>query len=1038
MNTQDKPDEKVRKPDQPCFVVGIGASAGGLAAYEAFFDALSSEVGRNMAFVLVQHLSADNKSYLRELIGQHVRLKTLDIEDGIEVRPGCVYVIPPNRETVLRQNCLWLTEPNTPHGQWRPIDVFFRSLAEERHERAVGIVLSGCGMDGMLGLEAIKGEGGMVMAQDVESAEHDSMPVHAASTGVVDYVLSPDKMPAALAAYVLHASERPAPDAPDKPRMSEAVLKKICVSIQKQTGHDFSYYKKNTVIRRVERRMAIHQIRRLDKYVRHLQQTPEEIDALVKDLLIGVTGFFRDPDAFETLRKTAIRDILSDKAEGESFRVWAPGCSSGEEAFSIAMLIQEEMERAGKACRVQIFASDIDPQAVLRARAGLYSVGEVADVSPERLARFFAPGPDGQSYQIHRRIRDILVFSMHDVVRDPPFSKLDLVSCRNVLIYMDRPTQKRIVSLFHYALNPGGFLFLGSSESLGDMVDSFVVKSRAWKIYRRKETGRRTLLPSYRDTPANAAWPLALVSSDTAKSERADWPPPLRRQTERALLQRYAPVGALVNRKGDILYIHGRTGQFLEPAPGEAEVNIVHMAREGLQQSLNAALRKAATKGKPVRHPGLQVRTNGDTIRVNLAVYPLPEGSDADAPSDMLLVVFEEAAPSVSPSKPAPAHAPDSTLVELRARIAFLEEALRSKDEYLQATTEECETANEDLRAVNDAMQSAHEEMQSTNEELETSKEELQVINEELTTLNTELQRKVEELSQSENDMNNILACTGIGVVFVDHDLQIQRFTPAATQIINLIPGDVGRPVGHVVSNFANYDRLVEDVQEVLDTLAPKEIEVLDKVGVWRLLRITPYRTVENVIEGVAITFIEITDQKKMKEREIQLKQAVLTLRNVSRMIVRETDAQRLIERSCSIMIETRGYRNAWIALLDSETMTVHATASSGCSNRLSALQNVLNEGQFPSCATRALAQKDLVVVRDPSAECPDCILDDKGADFSGLACRLECDRQIFGVLVASVPLGLACNEEELGFFTELAQDIAFALNKIEKADKAG
>jgi two-component system CheB/CheR fusion protein len=858
------------EPDTSFPIVGIGASAGGLAAFEAFFSAMPGDTESGMALVLVQHLAPDHKSILSDLVKRYARMPVFEVADGMKVQPNCIYIIPPNRDMALLGGALQLLEPAEPRRQRLPIDFFFRSLAQDQHERAICIVLSGTGSDGSLGVRAVKGEGGMVMAQKPDSTEYDGMPRSAIATGLVDYVLSPAEMPAQLIAYVAHAfGKTPRPLSAPAPKAEDA-LKKILVLVRAQTGHDFSQYKQNTIARRIERRMAVNQIDSLDGYVRHLQQNRAEVEALFGDLLIGVTGFFRDPEAFRALEDKAIARLFASRPSGAAIRVWVPGCATGEEAYSVAILLQEKIDSLKLTFKVQVFATDIDRKAVEQARAGLYPASIAADVSPERLARFFVLEPDGGAYRMNKGIRDLLIFSEQDLIKDPPFSKLDLISCRNLLIYMSGELQKKIIPLFHYALNPGGMLFLGTSESVGDFTDLFGALDRKWKLYHRREDSHG----AYRPALGRFLPPLMESGRTPAAAWKAgaDGRATLRELAERELLQLYGPVGALVNERGDILYFHGRTGLYLEPAPGEAGTNILKMAREGLRRGLTTALHQAAGRREPQRLAGLRVKTNGKYARLNLTVRPVAAGSAAAAGLNLFLVVFEEAAPAdPQPAirTSAPIEAAEVAEVcdtDVDTRIAVLKRELQAKEEYLQTTNEELETSNEELKSSNEEMQSVNEELQSTNEELETSKEELQSVNEELSTVNAELQQKVADLSRANNDMNNLLAGTGVGTVFVDLQLHIKRFTPAATQLINLIQSDVGRPVGHIVSNLKGYDRLVEDVQTVLDSLVPLEVEVRSKSDNWFLMRIRPYRTLENVIEGAVITFVEITTQKSLQD----------------------------------------------------------------------------------------------------------------------------------------------------------------------------
>jgi two-component system, chemotaxis family, CheB/CheR fusion protein len=855
----------IARPEVGFPIVGIGASAGGLAAFEAFFSAMPADRDPGMAFVVVQHLAPDHESMLCELVKRYTRMQVFEVEDGMRVAPNCTYIIPPNCDMAFLDGTLQLLEPAAPRGQRLPIDFFFRSLAQDQHERAICIVLSGTGSDGTLGVRAIKGEGGMAMAQNPESTEYDGMPRSAIATGLMDYVLPPAEMPAQLIAYAAHAfAGALRPVALSTPKAEDA-LKKIFVLLRAQTGHDFSQYKQNTIVRRVQRRMAVHQIEHMDGYIRYLQQNAAEAELLFRDLLIGVTSFFRDPETFSALEEQVIPRLFARKPADAAIRVWVPGCSTGEEAYSIAILLQEHQEALRQSYRVQVFATDIDRQAIDQARAGSYPASIAADVSAERLARFFSQAPEGGAYRIQKGIRDLLVFSEQDVVKDPPFSRLDLISCRNLLIYMGGELQKKLIPLFHYALNPGGLLFLGTSETVGEFVDLFAALDRKSKLYQRKDD----LPGAPRPTLGRSLPPLAGRMAVSRASQKAsdEGKRPLRDMTEQALLRQYAPTGALVDAHGEILYLHGRTGQYLEPAPGEAGLNILEMARAGLRRDLSAALRSAVANSTPVTRTGLRVNTNGGFATVTLTVRPMATGPDDSAAHGLFLVAFEEA-PAATPQVAegtavvSPVDIADDPGADVDARIAALKQELRAKEEYLQSANEELETSNEELKSANEEMQSVNEELQSTNEELETSKEELQSVNEELATVNAELQQKVIDLSRANNDMSNLMASTGIATVFVDHQLRILRFTPAITQIINLIPTDVGRPVGHIVSNLAGYDRLVEDVQAVLDSLVPKEVEVQTKAGAWYLLRIRPYRTLENVIEGAVITFTETTELK--------------------------------------------------------------------------------------------------------------------------------------------------------------------------------
>jgi two-component system CheB/CheR fusion protein len=840
-------------PDTRFPIVGIGASAGGVAAFESFFSAMPQHEDTGMAFVLVQHLSPDHKSVLVELLKRHTRMPVFEAADGMVVRPDCAYIIPPSHDLQLVGGALRLKRHDEQRRPRLTIDHFFTSLAAEQHERAICIVMSGTGSDGTAGLREIKGEGGLAIAQSPESAEYDGMPSSAIATGMVDYVLAPPQMPAQLMSYVRHAfvaQRQPAASAEHR----DSVLKRLCLLLRAQTGHDFTQYKETTLVRRLERRMALHQVAQADDYLRYARDNPKEVEALFRDLLIGVTHFFRDPDVFKLLEEKVLPTLLSRKASGEPLRVWVCGCSTGEEAYTLAMLLYERMLASKLVPKVNLFATDIDHFAIEHARAGIYPASIAAHVSEERLNRFFTHDAQRGTYRIQKHVRDMMVFSEQDVIKDPPFSKLDLISCRNLLIYLNADLQRKLIPLFHYALVPGGALLLGTSESVGESAHLFQVVDRKCKLYYRLPGDMTLPHPALPDfvpplTDRHGRRPLRVPpAGDKATT--------LRQITERALLAHSGHAGLLIDAHGQILHIVGRTGQFLEPADGDAAMNILAMAREGLRRELSVALHKAVAHRELVTYRGLRVKANGEHISANLAVRPL----DDVAATVLYLVVLEEL-----PQRPSPGEPPPHDDAHL-GRLAELENELRAKDDYLQTTLEEMETTNEELKSTNEELQSVNEEMQSTNEELETSKEELQSVNEELSTVNAELQDKVNDLSHANNDMNNLLAGTGIGTVFVDHHVRISRFTPAATPVINLITSDVGRPLAHVATNIVGYDAMIDDIAAVIETLVPREAEVQVKGGAWYLMRIRPYRTIDNLIEGAVVTLVDISARKKTEE----------------------------------------------------------------------------------------------------------------------------------------------------------------------------
>ena len=845
-------------------VVGIGASAGGLAAFEAFFAGVPENPG--MAFVLVQHLDPNHKSLLADLIRRFTPMPVFEVEDGMVVEANCVYVGPPGKDMAFLHGSLELLEPFAPRGQRLPIDFFFQSLAQDLGEKAVVVVLSGTGNDGTEGVKAVSARGGLVLVQSPQTTDFDGMPRSALDTGLVDFEIAPGTMAAQILASVALSRARPLKPPSPPPSEDPKALRKIFVLLRARTGHDFSEYKPSTVGRRIDHRQSLHQIASVDDYVSYLQKTPGEIDLLFSDLLIGVTNFFRDREAFQALEAQAIPKLLENRETGSTIRIWSTGCSTGEEAYSVAIAVREALDARNLHASLQVFATDIDAVAISKARAGLYPASIASDVSPERLAKFFVPEP-GTGYRIRKSIRDVMVFSEQDVVKDPPFSKIDLLVCRNLLIYMGVDLQKRLLPLFHYALAPGGVLFLGSSETVGDFEDLFEPLDRKAKLFLRKEHShgaRRLPLGQFLPRSGNPG-------TSPGEAANRDFPAPsLRKVTEQAILDQIAPTVALVNLRGDILYLHGRAGNFLELPSGPQGVNnLWKMARLEIRTDLEVAFHRAVATGKTVSRQGLRL-SSPDLTQVAFSVRPLEEEEGARSPLEnpLFLVTWTE-----SPVAPDQAEATSAS----EERVAVLVEALRVREESLHITGEELEAANQELKSSNEEMQSVNEELQSTNEELETSKEELQAVNEELSTVNTELQTKVTDLSRANNDMNNLLAGTGIATVFVDEDLNILRFTPAATRIINLIPGDLGRPVAHTVSNLSGYHNLVSDSQRVLDTLIPFQVDVQTTVGRWYRLGIQPYRTLDNVIEGVVLSFVDIHEIVE-KRNALQRANALLRL----------------------------------------------------------------------------------------------------------------------------------------------------------------
>jgi len=829
-------------------IVGLGASAGGLLAFEKFFTHLPAGAENELAFVLIQHLDPNYKSMLVDLVQRFTAARVIPAEDGVEVQTGHVYIIPPNYDLSISNGKLHLTQPSARHGLRLPIDIFFRSLAQDQGELAIGIILSGTGSDGTQGLKSIKEAGGLVIVQTPETADFDGMPRSAISTRLVDYVLAPNQM----ADHLLQYSRRAALGSPVSPAVMEDdqerdFLEDIYQLLRAQTGHDFSGYKRSMTVRRFERRMVVHTITDLRDYLSLLQHNPAEVSALFNDLLIGVTSFFRNIEAFELLKEKIIPELIQNHNDQNPIRVWVPGCSTGEEAYSLAILFKESMDELQKEVKVQIFATDIDAQAIAKARQGVYLENISLDLSSDRLGHNFIHQEN--TYVVRTSLREMVVFAEHNLIENPPFSRLDLISCRNLLIYLSTRLQKKLLPLFHFALQDGGYLFLGNAEGLGAFGELFTTVDRKWKLYQKKGTS------SYVGTPFDILEPAASrITADTPKAEQVNKPKTsLRELVERFLLTKYTPPCVIIDEKYEILYIHGHTGPYLEPVQGEASYNLLRMARAGLRLELAALVRKASQLSAPAWLHGLQLKTGQESRTINVAVYPVEDKPETSR--GLLFVVFQDVSLSSTPFEIGPSARPQDQELDQEAW---------AKEEYFQAIIEELESANEELKSNNEEFQATNEELQSANEELETAREEMRSVNEELNTVNTELNSKLEELSQISNDMKNLLTATGIATIFLDIHLNIIRYTPSATRIINLIPGDIGRPVSDIVTQL-DYTNLVQDARLVLDTLMMKEVETQTKTGDWYRLRILPYRTLENVINGVVVTFFDISEHKEIQ-----------------------------------------------------------------------------------------------------------------------------------------------------------------------------
>jgi two-component system CheB/CheR fusion protein len=788
-------------------------------------------------------------------------------EGGLKALSVVLGALPADFPAAILHGVLHLLEPTTPRGLRLPIDFFLRSLAQDRQEHSIGVILSGMGSDGTLGLRAIKEKGGVVLVQDPATAKFAGMPRSAIDSGLADIVAPVDDLPGRIIAYlrrtpVRHTTEEALED------KTQSALEKAIILLRTHSGHDFSLYKKNTFYRRIERRMGIHQIVKIGDYVRYLQENSQELDLLFKELLIGVTSFFRDAACWEELRKKILPALIALRPHGHVLRAWVPGCSTGEEAYSLAMVFKEVMEKLKprKKITLQIFATDLDKDAIAKARAGVYPENICADVAPKQMSRFFTKEDNG--CRVTSEIRQMVTFAPQSLIMDPPFTKLDILTCRNLLIYLAPEMQKKLIPLFHYSLTPGGVLFLGSAETIGTFTNLFTPLNNKLRIYRRTDSITRSELIEF---PSSFAAPLP-----NGSEARPVKKPTISLQTlvDQMVLEHYSSPTVLVNDKGNILYVSGRTGKYLEPAAGKANWNIFVMAREGLRYELGNAFHKALEQDAPVVLRGLKVGMDGGKQFVDITIQRLAEPESLNG---LVLIVFTDVSAPLQIET-------SSRLGKVRknsvpnAKLEELERKYQQSRLEAQTVREEMQTAQEELRSTNEEQQSTNEEIQSTNEELMTSKEEMQSLNEELQTVNSELQVKVDELSRSNNDMKNLLNSTDIATLFLDNDLNVRRFTTQATKIIKLIPGDIGRPITDLASDLL-YPELVEDTQEVLRKLGFSEKAINARDGRWFTVRIMPYRTLDDRIDGVVITFADITVAKtleaKLRDKHTALEKSV-------------------------------------------------------------------------------------------------------------------------------------------------------------------
>ncbi|PAP76944.1 PAS domain-containing protein [Rubrivirga marina] len=895
-------------------VVGIGASAGGLRAYQTFFSALPPEPG--MAFVLIQHLSPDHESALAELVQTQTRMSVAQVGDHPAVEANRVYVIPPGKHLVIEGGSLALKEPGPGRGKPSTIDHFFRSLAEDMGERAVCIVLSGTGSDGALGLKAVKERAGLTMAQDPDDADYDGMPRSAVATGLVDVVGSAAEL-AQMLVRVRHSAREIVIPAQDDDETT--ALQSVLTLLRQRTGHDFSDYKPSTIRRRLARRLQVNGIPALSEYLAFLRTHPAEVQALLRDFLISVTQFFRDPDAFDVLEREVVPKLFEGKGRGDTVRVWVAGCATGEEAYSVAMLLCEHRDRLGVQPEIQVFATDIDDDALASAREGLYPEAAIGDLTRERLLAFFDEEPNG--IRVKGGLRDMVLFARHNLISDPPFSRLDLVSCRNVLIYLNRSIQRRVFTAFHYALAPDGYLFIGGSEGADVLSKGFAELDKSARVFRRRDANlggdRFELFSGTRTKTPRPPRPSVPADAESGLVDRyASW-----------TLQAYAPPRVLVDEHHEITHVFGGAGEYLRDREGPVSNNVVEKVLRAFRVDLRSALFRAFSKGEATDTGFHGVSVGGTERVVRLHVGMAGGEAEADGLAEVVFVELDPA--SVEGLRVGVIDRGDGEQLHDDPAVVRMEEELRRTRERLQAIVEEQETSNEELKASNEELQSMNEELQSTTEELETSREELQSMNEELHTVNQELKTKVEELTRANADLHNLIASTAIATLFLDRELRVSRYTPVAADLFNLIPGDVGRPFDHVTHRL-DHDGLTTLAQRVLDTLHVEEQEVEDDSGRWYVLRATPYRTADDRIEGVVMTVFDVTLQKRAQAEALRRARQQEALAELGQLALRTGSLADVFDRAVALAVDALDADFAKVLRHDPEAGVLHLVSGVG------------------------------------------------------------------------------------------------------------
>ena len=883
------PIKKGNENHEPVAIVGIGASAGGIEAFSALLKSLPDNTG--MAYIFVQHLQPQHESKLSEIFSKFTTMTVVQVKDKMPVKRNRIYIIPPDKYLIIKDRKLILSQRKKTDGVYLPIDYFFQSLAKEEKNKTIGIILSGTASDGTLGLKAIKAEGGLTFAQDEQSAKYNGMPNSAVDSGNVDIVLPPD----ALAKELIRIGNHPyiAFSSPQKEKEidpeEEDSFPKIFRKLRTATGVDFSHYKISTVKRRISQRMVVNKMEKIEEYAEFIKKDKDEVHELYHDLLINVTNFFRDPEVFNNLKKKVYPAITKKISSSNPVRIWIPGCSTGEEVYSIAISLLEYLEMKSLNFNIQIFATDISEPAIEKARIGYYPGSLTKDMPKELLRKYFINVNGG--HQISKVIRDLCVFARQDISKDPPFSRLDLISCRNLLIYLSPELQKKIIPIFHFALNPNGFILLGTSESIGTFADLFFLVDNKFKIYEKKQVGNRF---AYNFNFDGNSFEKNKIQPTVDMTNNFN----IQREADKIILNRFSPPGVLINNNLDIVQIRGKINQYIEPTQGEASLNIFKMMKESHNLELHTAIQKAKKSHNANTIEDISIDTNGNRKKIDIEVIPIRYSTNAQ--DIFYLILFKEKDSStlakidiseIKGKKSSKDKNNNHKESDRDIKIEKLKEELSFSKEHLQSIVEEREAANEELRSALEELQSSNEELQSTNEEMETTREELQSTNEELITVNGELESRNNELNGINNDLNNLLSSVDIPIIMLGRDLKIRRYTPRAEKIWNLISGDIGRPIGDISPNI-NIENLKEKIIDVIDHLEPKELEVKDNDGNWFSMKIRPYRTLDNKIDGVVISLIDVGTMKKSFEDAIKGKKFAEAVINTVRepLIILQSD----------------------------------------------------------------------------------------------------------------------------------------------------